>query len=53
MKDLSTEELTTLSRLYELTCYLVHLNKEFLSQFCDLVDLIASDLLIHFLSSGK
>lgn len=53
MKDLSMEELKTLVSLYELTCHLVHLNEQFLAQFCDSVNIIASDLLVHFLAFGK
>ena len=53
MTALSVEELKTLSTLYELTCHLVHLNEQFLFQFCDSVDLIAKHLLIHFLSNGE
>lgn len=44
--------MTTLASMYELTCHLVHLNGQFLSQFCDSVEIIAHDLLIHFLSNG-
>lgn len=47
------EELRTLASVYELTCHLVHLDVEFLMQFCAIVEFIASDVLIHLLSAGK
>ncbi|XP_055372563.1 serine/threonine-protein kinase fused [Condylostylus longicornis] len=49
--ELTDEEIHTLSLLYELTCYLVHLNEKFLIQFCDAVAILPADaLLILFLS---
>lgn len=52
MSDLSTEQLKTLKSIYELVCYLIHMNDNFLAQFCDSVYIIANDLLIHLLSDG-
>lgn len=52
MSDLSVDELKTLTSIYELVCYLLHLNDNFLSQFCDSLYIMANDLLSHFLSDG-
>ncbi|XP_067640071.1 serine/threonine-protein kinase fused [Eurosta solidaginis] len=50
MSELNNEEISTLSRLYELICHLVHLKQQFLSQFCDAVAILAaSELLIILL----
>lgn len=53
MSDLSVDQLKTLTSIYELVCYLIHLNEHFLAQFCDSVYIIANDLLRHFLSDGN
>lgn len=52
MSDLSAEQLKALKSIYELVCYLIHLNENFLAQFCDSVYIIANDLLRHLLSDG-
>lgn len=53
MSDLSVDQLKTLTSIYELVCFLIHLNEHFLAQFCDSVYIIANDLLRHFLSDGN
>lgn len=54
LKLLSSTEVKTLVSLYELVCHLVHLNEQFLSQFCDSVEILgATDLLVGFISQGK
>lgn len=53
MSDLSVDELRTLSNIYELSCHLIHLNGPFLIQFCESIDIIANDLMIHILANGK
>lgn len=53
MSDLSVDELKTLASIYELVCYLIHLDFDFVAQFCDSVYIIANDLLRHLLSDGK
>lgn len=53
MCDLSVEQLKTLKSIYELVCYLIHLNDNFLAQFCDSVYIIANDLLRNLLSDGE
>lgn len=54
LKFLSLTEVKTLVSLYELVCHLVHLNEQFLSQFCDSVEILgATDLLVGFISQGK
>lgn len=52
MSDLSVEELKTLAGIYELVCYLVHLEYDFVAQFRDSVYIIANDLLQHLLADG-
>lgn len=52
MSDLPAEQLKTVKSIYELVCYLIHLNDSFLAQFCDSVYIIANDLLRHLLSDG-
>lgn len=43
----------TLVSMYELVCHLVHLSEQFLSQFCDSVEILgATDLLVGFISQG-
>ncbi|XP_061398261.1 serine/threonine-protein kinase fused-like [Musca vetustissima] len=45
------EEIKCISRLYELVCHLVHLNLQFLNQFCDAVAILsANEFLINFLN---
>lgn len=54
LKMLSSAEVKTLVSLYELVCHLVHLNEQFLSQFCDSVEILgATELLVGFISQGK
>lgn len=54
INELSSEEIRTASRLYELICHLVHLKQQFLLQFCDAVAILAAnDLFISFLNHGK
>lgn len=53
MPELSDDQLSTLLRIYELTCHLVHLNEHFLTQFCESIMIIASDLFVHILSDGS
>lgn len=54
LKMLTSTEVKTLVSLYELVCHLVHLNEQFLSQFCDSVEILgATDLLVGFISQGK
>lgn len=53
MSDLSVDELKTLASIYELVCYLIHLDYDFVAQFCDSVYIIANDLLRHLLSDGE
>ncbi|XP_017042135.1 serine/threonine-protein kinase fused [Drosophila ficusphila] len=49
--ELTVEELETACRLYELVCHLVHLQQQFLTQFCDAVAILsASDLFLNFLT---
>lgn len=51
VSELTKEEIITASRLYELICHLVHLNEQFLSQFCDAVVILSADeLLTNFLN---
>lgn len=52
MNELSSDQLSTLLRIYELTCHLVHMNDQFLTQFCESIMIIASDLFVHILSNG-
>ncbi|XP_031632215.1 serine/threonine-protein kinase fused [Contarinia nasturtii] len=51
ISDLSVDQLKTLSSIYELACYLIHSNGNFLEQFCDSMYMIANDLLRHLLKS--
>lgn len=52
--ELTVEELETACSLYELVCHLVHLQQQFLTQFCDAVAILAaSDLFLNFLTHGK
>lgn len=53
MSDLSVEDLKTLASIYELVCYLIHLDFDFVGQFIDSVYIIANDLLRHLLSDGN
>lgn len=54
IQKLTSDELITLRSLYELVCHLVHLNDQFLSQFCDAVAILgANELLINFISNGE
>lgn len=54
LKFLTSTEVNTLVSLYELVCHLVHLNEQFLTQFCDSVEILgATDLLVGFISQGK
>lgn len=53
MSELSSDQLITLLRIYELTCHLVHLNGQFLMQFCESIMIIASDLFVHILANGE
>lgn len=54
MNKITSDELITLRSLYELVCHLVHLNDQFLSQFCDAVAILgANELLINFISNGE
>ncbi|XP_016986805.1 serine/threonine-protein kinase fused [Drosophila rhopaloa] len=49
--ELTVEELETACSLYELVCHLVHLQQQFLTQFCDAVAILAaSDLFLNFLT---
>ncbi|XP_016967044.1 serine/threonine-protein kinase fused [Drosophila biarmipes] len=49
--ELTIEELETACSLYELVCHLVHLQQQFLTQFCDAVAILAaSDLFLNFLT---
>ncbi|KAG4065174.1 hypothetical protein HA402_007571 [Bradysia odoriphaga] len=51
LKLLSLTEVKTLVSMYELVCHLVHLNEQFLSQFCDSVEILGTtDLLVGFIS---
>lgn len=52
MSDISMEQLKTLTNIYELVCYLIHLNANFLPQLCDSMYIIANELLRHLLSDG-
>lgn len=52
MSDLTANQVKTLSSIYELACYLIHSNENFLEQFCDSMYMIANDLLRHFLKNG-
>lgn len=52
--QISRDELRTVLSLYELVCHLVHLNDQFLSQFCDAVAILGvNHLLVNFLTNGK
>lgn len=54
LKFLSLTEVKTLVSMYELVCHLVHLNEQFLSQFCDSVEILGTtDLLVGFISQGN
>lgn len=53
MSDLSVDELKTLASIYELVCYLIHIDYDFVTQLCDSVYIIANDLLRHLLSDGN
>lgn len=54
VSDLTAEEMNTACSLYELVCHLVHLQQQFLSQFCDAVAILAvNDMFISFLTHGK
>lgn len=54
LKLLTSTEVKTLVSLYELVCHLVHLNDQFLSQFCDSVEILgATELLVGFISQGN
>ncbi|KAH8367715.1 hypothetical protein KR084_001890 [Drosophila pseudotakahashii] len=49
--ELTLEELQTACSLYELVCHLVHLQQQFLTQFCDAVAILAAgDLFLNFLT---
>ncbi|XP_017074254.1 serine/threonine-protein kinase fused [Drosophila eugracilis] len=49
--ELTVEELETACSLYELVCHLVHLQPQFLTQFCDAVAILAAnDLFLNFLT---
>ncbi|TDG41309.1 hypothetical protein AWZ03_012271 [Drosophila navojoa] len=51
VSDLTAEEMNTACSLYELVCHLVHLQQQFLSQFCDAVAILAvNDMFISFLT---
>lgn len=51
VKEMDHEEIKCISRLYELVCHLVHLNVQFLNQFCDAVAILsANEFLINFLN---
>lgn len=52
MKELSIDELSRVTLLFELTCHLVHLKKNFLLHFCDSVAVVGKSLFIHLLSDG-
>lgn len=51
MCDLSVDsDLKTLASIYELVCYLIHFDYNFVNQFCDSTYFIAKELLPHLLS---
>uniref|UniRef100_A0A1I8P7V8 non-specific serine/threonine protein kinase n=1 Tax=Stomoxys calcitrans TaxID=35570 RepID=A0A1I8P7V8_STOCA len=51
INEMNNEEIKCISRLYELICHLVHLNLQFLNQFCDAVAILsANEFLINFLN---
>ncbi|XP_075158948.1 STKc_STK36 domain-containing protein fused [Haematobia irritans] len=51
INEMNNEEIKCISRLYELVCHLVHLNQQFLNQFCDAVAILsANEFLINFLN---
>jgi len=51
ISGLGSDEIKTLSLIYELVSHLIHLGDSFLSQFCDAVAILGADeLLINFLS---
>ena len=51
MSDLSADsDLKTLASIYELVCYLIHFDYNFVNQFCDSTYFIAKELLPHLLS---
>lgn len=48
---LNADQIRTISALYELCCHLVHLDNQFLTQFCDALAVLGADkLLRNFLS---
>lgn len=54
MSDLSVDsDLKTLASIYELVCYLIHFDYNFVDQLCDSIQFIAKELLPHLLSDGK
>lgn len=54
VSELSDEEMSTACSLYELVCHLVHLQHQFLNQFCDAVAILAvNDMFINFLTHGE
>lgn len=53
MNEATVDDMKTLTSIYELVCYLIHLNNNFLAQFCDSMYIIANDLLKHLISDGK
>lgn len=54
MADLSADsDIKTLASIYELVCYLIHFDYNFVDQLCDSIQFIAKELIPHLLSDGK
>lgn len=53
ISDISSDEIKSISRIFEVICQLVHLKDSFLSQFCDAVTILPADELIVYLLNNK
>ncbi|XP_058811585.1 serine/threonine-protein kinase fused isoform X2 [Topomyia yanbarensis] len=54
LSSLDTDEVKTLTAVYDLICFLIHSGENFLNQFCDAIEILgAKELFVSFINAAR